>query len=194
MSPLPSGPSSSAHGPVTVTRHSPYCPMLTGTNASPSAQSATRPTSGSNALLRRSDARAAARLFWPPRRRARHRARRRTRAAALLAAPVRGHGDALPFSVSSRPASGPSGTPWRATGRAPACCHLLRPPARLDHRRAAPRIYRVTAGHTECHGGDPLGGAAALASAWHRDMMPQPRRSRIAPWRVPNPALILREP
>ena len=47
--------------------------------------------------------------------------------------------------------------------RPPARCNLQWPPSRAQHQGVAARVLRAPAGHPEDHGGDPLGGAAALA-------------------------------
>ena len=75
------------------------------------------------------------------------------------------------FRVSAAAGIRQTADPGDRQHRSPARGNFQWPPPRAQHGRVAARVLRLAAGDAENHGGDPLGGAAALGSrarAWCR--------------------------
>ena len=75
--------------------------------------------------------------------------------------------------------------------RPPARRNLQWPPSRAQHQGVAARVLRPPAGHHEDHGGDPLGGAAALAEGRAAGAAERTQPA-IPAWRAGKATIILR--
>jgi hypothetical protein len=87
---------------------------------------------------------------------------RRAAAAGAFYVALHRDGDALPFPRAA--AGGTRQLRIMETDREGAArCNFQWPPSRTQHQRVGACVFRCPVGHLQDHGGDPLGGAAALA-------------------------------